>query len=1116
MKDKKGFTITEVLATLVILGIVIAIAVPSVSKLQEKFRKEYYDKLEGTIVAAAKTYYKDNPDKRPVNILEASIIQYNNLSKYVDSGIEGYNNERIGGKVVVVKTVDGYIYKNCSKINDIKQYSDVSDGNNDDNICYFEESDNITSDYGSSSDLYIHVNNYTQDELRDKLGLHKTITRSNSSGKQLYSVTIDNDVIYPQNITAISSNKEGTYTLTYSSSITKEVHVFQHPAPLINDSENTTIEVSKSEEYKLSMPASKDTFGSLYNSGFVNYQYSVNGGSWTNLSCSNKKTCESNPQYFIGKKVKFRVVGKDKQTKKNQYGKATNEVIFKYKKIRIDLDANGGTVSPNSLGKFSIGDKYPSLPTPTRSGYEFVKWVLKTDYSKTIKQNDSITIDSDHTLLAIWKNAPYKINYNANGGKGSMAVTECYAGASCNLRSNAFTRDGYTFKGWSKTSGGSVSFNDKASVNFGEDVTLYAVWKANDYEVTFDPNGGTLNGQLTKIRVTYGSRYLDNYDGDSFPEPTYLGYKFLGWYTAKTGGNKIYATTRVSTSKNHVLYAHWEKHKINIQVNMNGGTLSSKKFGYASSGGYITHLLSKNVVTTDYGSTVTLPNYNSGNFTITKGALIAKSGAEWKLNNTSKTFGNGAKVNSSNLCDATYEDCTATLYVNWQDPPTLSIVTTDAVTKNSYYSEISSGTTVYVQNMTYQALYFNAFIKSNGYSITNFKYKVNDGSLQDFGVTENCADKKYRICSNANSNDYIRKWTNFKNVGQYKITVTANYNKTGTLSATYNVTIADKPSINLEVFATDATLSGGKYTEYNSNWTNKDIYLNAFVTSNDNQIKELKYSLDNKNWNNFPNKNISCDQKYKTCSSKINRRDFVLFNSTMNKKVYVKVVDGSGRQVIKEVPIKIDKSKPTKPKINVTGKITDTRYFNIVHGTDNDSGISKSQYSFNKSSWTDYKSSVTLLTTTGVKKVYARTIDRVGNISDITEVTGQCNKDGITVSRVSNSKENGWCYFTLEFTPKYSGLNGTAGYDYYYWNPTSTNDTENTDGHGPNCDVNNLTNLKASGKGTTKRQIRFTQYYSKQYYCLAVRPHRNSEINGLNRWTIQKKHAITGNSCRSS
>ena len=78
--------------------------------------------------------------------------------------------------------------------------------------------------------------------------------------------------------------------------------------------------------------------------------------------------------------------------------------------------------------------------------------------------------------------------------------------------------------------------------------TLYAHWKANQYTVTFDSNGGTVGTNSQK--VTYGSTY-------TLPIPTRMGYTFDGWYTAKTGGAKVTKDTVVTATANHTLYARW-------------------------------------------------------------------------------------------------------------------------------------------------------------------------------------------------------------------------------------------------------------------------------------------------------------------------------------------------------------------------------------------------------------------------------------------------------------------------------------------------------------------------------------------------------------------------------
>ena len=75
--------------------------------------------------------------------------------------------------------------------------------------------------------------------------------------------------------------------------------------------------------------------------------------------------------------------------------------------------------------------------------------------------------------------------------------------------------------------------------------------------VSFNANGGVVNQtkQTVKYSLTYGS----------LPAPTREGYKFDGWYTASSGGTLITSQTKVSSTQDHTLYAHWTK--VNIPVN---------------------------------------------------------------------------------------------------------------------------------------------------------------------------------------------------------------------------------------------------------------------------------------------------------------------------------------------------------------------------------------------------------------------------------------------------------------------------------------------------------------------------------------------------------------------
>ncbi|WP_225318069.1 InlB B-repeat-containing protein [Flavobacterium luteum] len=85
----------------------------------------------------------------------------------------------------------------------------------------------------------------------------------------------------------------------------------------------------------------------------------------------------------------------------------------------------------------------------------------------------------------------YNVTFDANGGSGSMAVQTIDYNVSANLRTNAFTRTGYTFSGWATTSVGTVAYANSASYTMGAtDVTLFAKWTATSGS----------NGAITQVR----------------------------------------------------------------------------------------------------------------------------------------------------------------------------------------------------------------------------------------------------------------------------------------------------------------------------------------------------------------------------------------------------------------------------------------------------------------------------------------------------------------------------------------------------------------------------------------------------------------------------------------
>ena len=144
----------------------------------------------------------------------------------------------------------------------------------------------------------------------------------------------------------------------------------------------------------------------------------------------------------------------------------------------------------------------------------------------------------------------YTISYELNGGTNASENPTSYKEGNAKIALKNATKKGYTFAGWyteNTFKNKLPEIPEKASGNY----TLYAKWTANRYKVTFDANGGS---------VSTGSKEV-SYDGTygTFPTPNRTDYTFEGWYTAKSGGTKISASTKVTITAAQTLYAHWKE-----------------------------------------------------------------------------------------------------------------------------------------------------------------------------------------------------------------------------------------------------------------------------------------------------------------------------------------------------------------------------------------------------------------------------------------------------------------------------------------------------------------------------------------------------------------------------
>ena len=324
-------------------------------------------------------------------------------------------------------------------------------------------------------------------------------------------------------------------------------------------------------------------------------------------------------------------------------------VNWKNENYTLTYDNNGGSGCTSK--SINYGDEYGTLCTPSKRGYTFVGWFdnnyknsplnyyadtysdLKNAFGydanrlykhyfeyglkegRRISQyisSDIYNTEGNKTIYAGWKGVVYKINYNANGGTGTMESDNAEFGTNVTIKNNGFTRDGYTFAGWTTKSNGtddgygwtgwSGTWN-YADGQYGiaeNKLVLYARWKKNKVYIKLDANGGSVRGS-----TTYGScRTNNNLIGCSWNSPKELFH------------------------------------------------------------------------TIDYGDSLDsagLANYNNPEYLyITKDGYFAYASETWICDSSSgcstvgRTFDQDTAYKASDFCDASNGDCTVTLKVNWK------------------------------------------------------------------------------------------------------------------------------------------------------------------------------------------------------------------------------------------------------------------------------------------------------------------------------------------------------------------------------------------------------------------------------------------------------------------
>ncbi len=149
----------------------------------------------------------------------------------------------------------------------------------------------------------------------------------------------------------------------------------------------------------------------------------------------------------------------------------------------------------------------------------------------------------------------YKVKYDANGGTGEPSAQTKKQGKKLTLSKDEPKRTGYIFQGWAVMGTDVVKYSAGATYNENADLTLVAVWKPEEYSVTYDANGGT--GEPSEQKKKYDQKLTLSKD-----KPTRPGYTFQGWAVKGKDTVQYNPGDTYNGNAKLVLVAIWSQNRI--------------------------------------------------------------------------------------------------------------------------------------------------------------------------------------------------------------------------------------------------------------------------------------------------------------------------------------------------------------------------------------------------------------------------------------------------------------------------------------------------------------------------------------------------------------------------
>ena len=252
---------------------------------------------------------------------------------------------------------------------------------------------------------------------------------------------------------------------------------------------------------------------------------------------------------------------------------ASGTIYAQYDAIEYNVafDANGGTLAEGTTAVTTVGGKITALPddpTPPEK-HRFLGWFTAQTGGNRV--TTAFPFTGEHTDITVYARYQREYLITFNAGEGTVTETSrlTYEGVLKDALPTPTAPEGTRFAGWWTQAEGGDRVG--TAYTFTEDSEIFAHYESTsvEYNVTFDANGGTLAEGTTTV-TTVDGKIAALPDDPTPPEK----HRFLGWFTAQTGGNRVTTAFPFSGAQTEItLYAHYAREYL-VTFNAGAGTVS--------------------------------------------------------------------------------------------------------------------------------------------------------------------------------------------------------------------------------------------------------------------------------------------------------------------------------------------------------------------------------------------------------------------------------------------------------------------------------------------------------------------------------------------------------------